>query len=235
MNKPASLLQGFALLVIIINLPACGPSAQELATQTAAAWSATPSATAPPTTTPSSTPTALPTDTPIPTDTPTPTPTTSHTPTITPTITPTATTGRIQGKVYRSDTNLAFAGVFVRYYSEKSRQVYTETLTDEQGQYVIENLEPGGYNLYFIYYLPDEKSAPCSKVGVREIEVILTDGIVRIMVVEKVGQPAAVVTHPDQHQKSWQDYYLVYSLSLTNEYSINAGEVLQLDIDFACP
>lgn len=56
----------FVALVLCISLAACGPSAEEVATMTAAAWTDTPTATATATATATSTPTATATSTPTP-------------------------------------------------------------------------------------------------------------------------------------------------------------------------
>jgi hypothetical protein len=74
-----------------------------------------------------------------------------------PTVTPTPTVGRIEGRVFRSDTDLGVANAVVTLNNadlpaeDPSRQV-GEILSDEQGNYVFDNLKIGKYSISVTLY-----------------------------------------------------------------------------------
>lgn len=149
-------MKHFCILVICLFIvTGCGPSSETIATQTATAATAIAAAwTATPTSTSTFTPTPTPTNTNTPTATATSTPTNTSTPTPTPTITPTPTpvVGRIQGKVYWQENEGTIENALVELVnnaleSEDPNYHVAETLTDENGEYVFDDLEPGEYGL----------------------------------------------------------------------------------------
>lgn len=91
-------------------------------------------------------PTAMSTATSTATYTPYP-PTPTYTPT---TIPPTATLdpimGRIEGKVFRSDTNQPFANTTIILRDKTYNELLTTT-TDAQGYYIFPSIQPGAYGL----------------------------------------------------------------------------------------
>jgi len=111
-----------------------------------------------PTITPTHTPTH--TSTSAPTATLTPTATFTPTATLTATPTPTPTAVRIQGKVYWTENDEIIENALVSLSTsglEDSDPNYMsiDTLTDEKGLYIFDELEPGKYTLS-VMLLPDK-------------------------------------------------------------------------------
>ena len=157
-----------------------------------------------------STPTAvLPTATPIsPTSTPNPTPTPAP-----PTATPKPSTGRIEGRVYRSDTNqsIANATLILLIKSEESgtfaEKIVTVTTTDADGHYSFFAVKPDPYYLWLsLEKIPEYLNYPfCSHSLIPEgWQAYLTGGYPDI--------PVALIP-PNM------------------EFSVAAGDELQKDID----
>jgi len=136
-------------LVLSTLVASCGPSTEEIATQTADAWTATllptKTATSTPTPTPTSTLTPTPTSTPIPTDT----------------ATPTQSIGSLQGKLLeaplagedsseRPDLANALIVLCIKFADTKCK-VYAnlKTWANEQGVFEFASLEPGEYIILY--------------------------------------------------------------------------------------
>jgi hypothetical protein len=140
----------FAFVILMILMSACS---SPVATQpTAMSQPPTTTPTATPissTSTPKPTPTAiLPTATPISsTSTPKTTPTAAQ-----PTATPKPTTGRIEGRVHRSDTNQPIVNATL-YLCCLSNTYFPEgivatAITDVQGKYAFNSVPPGQYYIF---------------------------------------------------------------------------------------
>lgn len=168
-----------------------------------------------------------PTHTPISTHTPTRTPT--YTPTVTPTQIPsatsttmattTATTGRFEGKVFRSDTDEALAGVTIELLDatqvgDAPKQVVAEATTDAQGRYVLP-ASPGVYSLLAVITANSEAAFPC------------TDPTGFGLVMTEAGWLATISTQKTTGLK-------LFLASEGEERTLAASDVIRLDIDLAC-
>ena len=110
-------------------------------------------------------PTALPTPTPthtaVPSATPTPTPT--PTPTRTPTPEPTADGGRVEGRIYRSDTDQPVGLVDVALRTADGAEVAVTT-ADADGYYAFQGVEPGTYLVYIALTFEHPTIEDCESV-----------------------------------------------------------------------
>jgi hypothetical protein len=116
--------------------------------QTVAAWFPRLTPTATPTNTPTPTPTATPTRTPTPTPTPMPTNTPTNTPTPVPTSLPghIPGTGTFVGTLLWNEEPIPSVEIIMRNNAPETT-FRTSVVTDEAGQFVIDNIPPGDYNL----------------------------------------------------------------------------------------
>ena len=118
-----------------------------------------------------------PTDTPSPsptiTFTLTPTTTNTPSPTTTPILSPTPSTGRVEGKVFRSDTNEVIpdatiwltSEIEVKPFSDDPAQApstfISETKSDDKGNFLIEAVEPGEYTIELATDAGDKTGSLC--------------------------------------------------------------------------
>ena len=191
-------------------LSTCGPTAEDIATQTADAAMATFE--------------ALPTETPIPTHAPTFTPTLTATPTITltPSLTPTitstptntSTTGRIEGRVFLTDVDKTIIPLSAQITLDR-----VKTETDAQGYYSLPELEPGQFAMLVVISAVD---LPL-KYGRDNYDIALT------LPWKSYLGGVGVYTRTGTLN-------LVNSVRLTfpsDEFSVDAGDVLQMDIEIS--
>lgn len=153
------------------------------------------------------TPTPLP-----PTATPTPIPPTA---TPLPTATPILTTGRIEGKVFRSDTGKSIANATVSLDDatldpKDPKFKVSETTTDVQGRYSFADVKPGRYSMSVTWLFQNQSDSPCPGVGMTR------DGWLVIVGVRKDGGLVLVATGVEQ------------------KFTVAAGETLRRDIDLSC-
>lgn len=99
----------------------------------------------------------------LPTTTPLP-PTLSPTPVL-PTGTPDPTKGKIEGRVYRSDTNQAIVNTGVTLRDTEYKELL-KTMTDMQGRYQIPSLQPGKYSLSVELSFTDPVFSSCGNLSV---------------------------------------------------------------------
>ena len=194
-------------------LSTCGPTAEDIATQTADAAMATFEAL--PTATP--TPTHTPTFTPTLTATPTLTLTPSLTPTITPTPTPTSTTGRIEGRIFLTDVDKTIIPL--------SAQITLNSVkieTDAQGYYSFPELEPGQYAMRVV-------------VVIFAVDLPLRYG--RVAYDVAVTLPWKVYLGGVGVYTRTGTLDLVNSIRLTfpssDKFSVDAGDFFQMDIEIS--
>ena len=197
------------LFVVGMFLAGCGPSKEQLATQTAIAATATFEAL----------PTATPTITLTHTPTITPTATMTFTPTMTstPTITPKATTGRIEGRVFLTDVDKTIIPL--------SAQITLNSVkieTDAQGYYSFPELEPGQYAMRVV-------------VVIFAVDLPLRYG--RVAYDVAVTLPWKVYLGGVGVYTRTGTLDLVNSIRLTfpssDKFSVDAGDFFQMDIEIS--
>ena len=198
-------------------LSTCGPTAEDIATQTADAAMATFEAL--PTATP--TPTHTLTFTPTLTATPTLTLIPSLTPTITSTPTPTSPTRRIEGRVmvfWSGPTGEAcpIKGAYVELI-----QYNTTTKTDEQGYYSISELN-GIYQLVFGF-----KFDPVGASGATKLPKSCEYFIAELQTSDGISQIGKYNLY-----NSKGSYYITTNVS--EKYNVESGDVLQVDVNLIC-
>jgi hypothetical protein len=187
-------------------LSACGPTAENIAGQTAFAATATFEAL----------PTATPTITLTHTPTITPTATMTFTPTMTstPTVTPTATTGRIEGRVFLTDVDKTIIPL--------SAQITLNSVkieTGAKGYYSFPELEPGQYAMRVVVVISAAVDLPL-KYGRGIYDIAVT----------RPKNPGEV----DDTRTGTIN--LINNLSLTfpsDKFSVDAGDFFQMDIEIS--
>lgn len=140
------------LMLLSLVVTGCGPSADQIATMTAAAWTPTPSPTV--TYTPTSTPTPSPSPQP-PTATATPSPTPQP-----PTATPNSTTGLVSGRAFWEKTGNPVAGVQL-IFGEGVTTLGEGIITDAQGNFSAE-VKPGSFYVSLMWPFAGQSDVPCS-------------------------------------------------------------------------
>jgi len=200
------LLIMFCLFMVGMFLAGCGPSQEQLATQTALAAMATFEAL------PTATPT--PTITYTPTNTPTATMTFTPTMTSTPTMTPTAMTGRIEGRIFLTDVDKTIIPLIAQITLNPG---FVKTETDAQGYYSFHDIEPGRYYLlrYLIILIPDKLN-----IGKGTYDVTLSRPI-------NPGEDSKTITGSINLMKQVR---LIFPY---DRFSVEAGDVFQMDIELS--
>jgi hypothetical protein len=162
----------------------------------------------------SSTPPATPT--PAPTATPPPTPTSAPT--------PTPTTGKVVGRVFRSDTDAPIANASVELHdlaldAKDPGWKVAEVSTDKQGRYSFDGIKPGKYSLSVFAAFKNEADMPCPAVADTLLSITVTQSgwLARTGIQESTGQWAMIAVGGEK-----------------DEMSVAAGDVLQKDIDLKC-
>jgi len=198
-------------------LSACSPTPENIAAQTADAATATfedlPTATPTPTHTPTFTPTL--------TATPTLTLTPSLTPTITSSPTNTSTTGRIEGMVMVFWSGLTGEASPIKGAYVELIPYNTTTKTDEQGYYSISELN-GIYQLIFHF-----KFDPVGARGATKLPKSCQSFIAELQTPDGVSQ---IGKYNLTYLKG--PYWLTTNVS--EKCKVEAGDVLQLDVNLIC-
>ena len=198
-------------------LSTCGPTAEDIATQTADAAMATFEAL----------PTAMPTPTHAPTFTPTltATPTLTLTPSLTPTITSsptnTSTTGRIEGMVMVFWSGLTGEASPIKGAYVELIPYNTTTKTDEQGYYFISELDSGIYQLVFHF-----KFDPLGLGGATKLPKSCQSFIVELQTSDGVSQIGKT------NLTNLNSYFLTTNVS--EKYNVEVDDVLQMDVNLIC-
>lgn len=117
-----------------------------------------------PTTTKTSTPLPF-TPTPTETQTPSPSPTPTATVTVPPTETAVPQPASLTGAVYLSGDSLKPFGSSVELRQRGSFDLVAQGVTDPSGNYKIENIEPGVYDLWVLITTQEEMVTGCSDIA----------------------------------------------------------------------
>ena len=199
------LFKNFVLFLVGMFLVGCGTSKEQLAAQTAIAATGTFEAL----------PTATLTFTLTPTSTITPTATMTFTPTMTstPTITPSATSGRIEGRVFLTDVDKTIIPL--------SAQITLNSVkieTDAQGYYSFPELEPGQYAMRVLVV-----------ISVVDLPLKYGRGIYDVALTRLKNPGEGDITNTGTLNLA-DAVRLVFPY---NEFSVEAGDVLQMDIELS--
>jgi hypothetical protein len=135
-------------------------------------------------------------------------PTATATP-LPPTATPVRTTGRIEGRVWRSDTAKPVPDAVVFLSDATTEQDVAESTADAQGRYLFAEIEPGTYSLSATWKFDNQADAPCQGVD------MTVEGWFVIVGVQPEGGLLLVATSGEQ-------------------FNIAAGDVRQQEIDLSC-
>lgn len=155
-------------------------------------------------------------------------------PTLTPTLVPTATstptpkptTGGIEGKFFRSDIDKPIANASISLFlpdTTAGDSEMIEAITDAQGAFSFTEMKPDTYNLAFLLVLKGQSTFPCENFS---FDVSLVGGNPNVL------SPGGEITWMSATgTKNGDAALLVHS---NQDFSIMAGDVLQLELKLEC-
>jgi hypothetical protein len=128
------------------------------------------------------------------------------------------TTGRVEGKVFRSDTDETYAGVEVELWAPGpvDERFQVATTTDEQGHYAFTDLEPGEYIVGVSVEVGSMDNSPCQEFT------------------SVYGLPTAVYVIGEQ---GFMANFLGSELLVQTageDIGLSAGDIVQVDFDLYC-
>jgi hypothetical protein len=191
-----------SMTVLALLMTGCGPSPEEIATMTAAAWTETP----------------IPTDTPTPTSTPTPTPTPTHTPTPIP--------YNLTVQVADSEGN-PISGTLLSLAELGEDEVAKQT-TDTAGQASWEGLPGDSVTLGIVSqgYLPTEATATIER-GPNELTVTLERDQFGLLPSDACMPGEALLyleDFQDGHAQGWGNITAATDFAVSNGWAIAPDE-----------
>lgn len=154
-------------------------------------------------------PTSTPDQPPTPTPRNTPTPTNINTPTHTPMPVPTSNTGKVNGKVFWSDSNKPISKAEISLRSDKG-EIKVET--DAQGNYSFAKPVSGKYMMSFALVFKEQNATSCKEFTLRVPKG--TGNWVTVLGINKDGNPIIV--------------------SLSESVNLKAGGISQMDFKLSC-
>jgi hypothetical protein len=145
--------------------------------------------------------------------------------------TPDPTKGRIEGRVYRSDTDESIANASVTLNdatkeAEDPERSVAETTTDQQGRYSLVNIEPGDYTLSVSFIFQNASDSPCEPTTKRDLQGNVVQVGFPIYTRDDMLFGASAVDRDDGSLE------LNVFTMLVSE--VAAGDLVQVDIDLKC-